>query len=191
MRPLTETEDHKRAKDLFSDELKLLGYRINQEYDFVLVGFFGYQIRSIWRGLQDLKILRGSRYISKDKDIATYPHSIDIFAEKVTRHGIKMKFAVEIDGEIHREEEQKRKDRVFEMMWDYWVEDPKELFRVWKWHVLQMPPQFMPYFIQFVLKGKYRELLAEQKDGDIDILVLITKIIDEANRYKARTEQSN
>jgi len=186
MKPLTETEDHKLAKDIFSDNLMTLGYRVNQEFDFVLVGFFGYQLRSIWRGISDLKILRGSRYISKDKDIATYPHSIDIFAEKITRLGIKMKLAIEIDGEIHKEEKQKRKDRIFEAMWDFWMEDPKELFRVWKWHILKMPPQFMPDFIQFVLKGKYRDLLAEQADGDIDIQVLVTKIIDESERHANR-----
>src|SRR5687768_17451525 len=181
MRPLTETEDHKKAKDIFTDNLMMLGYRVSQEFDFVLVGFFGYQLRSIWRGISDLKILRGSRYISKDKDIATYPHSIDIFAEKVSRHGIKVKIAVEIDGEIHREEKQQKKDRIFEMMWDYWVEDPKELHRVWKHHVLGMPKEIMLDFVQYVLKGKYDELLNTQDDHNIDIQILITKVIDEAH----------
>ena len=191
MRPLTETEDHKKAKDIFTDGLKSLGYRTHQEFDFTLVGFFGYQIRSIWRGISELKLLRGSRYISKDKDIATYPHSIDIFAEKVTTLGIKFKIAIEIDGEIHKNEEQQRNDRLFEAMWDYWIEDPKERFRVWKHHVLGIPPELIVEFVNFVLRGKYQELIEENKDHDILIDVLISKVLNEAHRHAARKEQVN
>lgn len=191
MKPLTETENHKKAKDIFTDNLRLLGYRTHQEFDFLLVGLFGYQVRSVWRGLQDLKILRGSRYISKDKDIATYPHSIDIFAEKVTTLGIKIKIAIEIDGEIHRDEDQQRKDRLFEAMWDMWIEDPKERFRVWKWHILNMPPELLPEFVQFVLRGKYTELRNQNKDHDILIEELVSKVLNEAHRHPARKEQVN
>ena len=191
MKPLTETPDHKKAKDIFTDGLRLLGYRTHQEFDFLLVGLFGYQVKTVWRGLQDLKILRGSRYISKDKDIATYPHSIDIFAERVTTHGLKEKVAIEIDGEIHKDEDQQKRDRLFEAMWDLWVEAPQERFRVWKHHILKMPPELTLSFVQFVLRGKYTELCNQYTDHDIDMQVLISKVLNEARRHPARKEQIN
>jgi hypothetical protein len=171
--PLEESPEHLKAKNLFEKPLRDLGYKTWQEYEFPIIGFFGYQWKSITRIIKDIVFLRGSRYIGKNGDVATYIHNIDIYAEKMNQLGLRRKIAIEIDGESHEALKQQRNDRVFEMLWDMWMEEPKDLFRVKKKHVLAMPPELMHKFVEFVLKGEYTELLNSQKDHDI----LIEQII--------------
>lgn len=173
MKPLQESPEHLRAKNLFEKPLVDLGYKTWQEYEFPIIGFFGYQFRSVSRIIKDIKFQRGSRYIGKNGDVATYIHNIDIYAEKMNNNGLRMKIAIEVDGETHEEEKQKKNDRMFEMLWGLWMEQPNELFRVRKEHILKMPPELMHKFVEFVIKGKYTELLNSQKDRNVLVEQLI------------------
>jgi very-short-patch-repair endonuclease len=171
--PLEENPSHLKAKNLICGTMEELGYNTHQEYPFTTVLFFGYSPKQLWQHVREIQFMRGQRYIGKGLDVSTYTHHIDVYAERVTNSGIREKIALEIDGKYHEELKQERNDKVFEAMWEIWIEDPKEIFRIKKEHVLQMPRLLLIPFAKYILKGDYTLLLEEQKDKTIDISKLI------------------
>lgn len=188
MIPLTENDEHVQTRKWIASQLPNLGFSVFEEYEFTVLGFFGYSPTGITEKIRNIswtlrRATAQAKYISPQiNDIAIYHHKFDIFYEKISKSSyslkpLKFRGVIEIDGEYHdpdvdlkRATRQIVNDKLAELTFSMWFEEPKEFTRVRKEHVIIVMEDSLDVQIcfieQFMIKGKYRELDCYRMDAD-------------------------